>query len=168
MAERDLILKEKFDHTGIFDFSAFYSFAHSWFKDEGYSVDEDKYSEKVSGNARDIIIEWTIVKRLSDYFKIEHKVRFIIEKLTDVEVEIDGTKKKMNKGKVEVEIKSNLVSDPESKWDKNPFSRFIRDIYSKYIIPSRVDSLREKTISDGRKFKEDLKAYLELIGRRRV
>ena len=166
MAERDLLLKEKFDHTGIFDFGAFYSFAHSWFKEEGYSVDEDKYSEKVSGNSRDIIIEWTIVKRLSDYFKIEHKVRFMIEKLTDVEVEINGTKKKMNKGKVEMEIKANLVSDPESKWDKTPFYRFIRDIYSKYIIPSRIDSLKNKTTDDARKFKEELKYYLELIGRR--
>src|SRR3989344_1355691 len=166
MAERDLLLKEKFDHTGIFDFGAFYSFAHSWFKDERYTVDEDKYSEKVSGNARDIIIEWTIVKRLSDYFKIEHKVRFIVEKLSDVEVEIDGVKKRMNKGKVEVEIKSNLVSDPDSKWDKTPFYRFIRDIYGKYIVPNRVDALRDKTSGDGRKFKEELKAYLELMGRR--
>ncbi|MAG38252.1 hypothetical protein CMI45_02615, partial [Candidatus Pacearchaeota archaeon] len=113
MAERDMLLKEKVDHTGIFDFKGFYRFAHTWFKDEGYGVDEGKYSEKLSGNSKNLTIEWKATKQLSDYFKIEHIIRFTIENLTDVEVEVDGEKKQMNKGKVEMEIKANLVSDPE-------------------------------------------------------
>ena len=54
--------------------------------------------------------------------------------LTDVEVEIDGKKKKMNKGKAGLEIKGILTRDPDSKWDTSAFYSFIRDIYNKYII----------------------------------
>lgn len=166
MAERDMLLKEKVDSTGIFDFKGFYGFAHNWFKEKGYGVDEEKYSEKVSGNARDITIEWKATKKLSDYFKIEHKIEFRIEKMTDVEVEIDGVQKQMNKGKVEMTIKANLVQDPDSKWDKTPTYRFFRDLYSKFVIPTRVDDLRGLVIGDAQGFKEQLKAFLDLQGKR--
>ena len=166
MTERDLLIKEKVENRGIFDFKGLYRFAHNWFKDEGYGVDEDEYVEKVSGNSRDIDIKWKATKKLSDYFKVEHLIKFKIEKLTDVEVEIDGEKKQTNKGKVEVEIKSSLVSDPESKWDKSPTQRFLRDVYSKYIIPTRVDNVKNEVIGDAQKFKEELKSCLELMGKR--
>lgn len=167
MAEREQLLKEKVDHTGIFDFKAFYGYAHSWFAEANYDgVDEEKYSEKVSGNARDIVIEWKSSKRMSDYFKIEHKIKFKFEKLTDVEVEIDGVKKSSNKGKVEMEIRSTLVLDHESKWEVSPMMRFWRDVYNKYIVPTRVDAMRGKCIGDGQKFKDDLKEFLQLSGKR--
>jgi len=104
MAERDLLKRERMDFTGIFDFSAFYSFAHDWFKEERYGVDEEKYSETVSGNERRLLIEWKTTKKLSDYFKMEHRIRFEIEHLVDVEVEIDGKKKKMTKLKSSLKI----------------------------------------------------------------
>ena len=166
MAEKELVIKEKLEHSGIFDFKGFYSFAHAWFKDELYGVVEKTYSEKVSGNARDIEFEWTVTKKLSDYFKTEMKVEAKIKELTDVEVEIDGQKKRMNKGKVSFEIDAALMIDPESKWDVNPFYRFLRDIYSKYVIPKRVDNMKNVIFKDVTTCKEEIKAFLELSGRR--
>lgn len=165
MAEKELLLNEKLEHTGIFDFQGLYSYAHSWFKDESYNVQEEKYVEKVSGNGRDISFEWKTTKKLSDYFGVEHKIKVSAEKITDVEVEIDGDKKHMNKGKIVIEIKSTIVMDPEGKWEATPYYRFMRDVYNKYIVPGRVDSMKSKVTSDGRKFKEDMKSYLELVGR---
>ncbi len=167
MAEKDRIIKEKVEHFGLFDFKGFYGYAHSWLDDEeGYGVTEEKYSEKVSGNSRDITIEWKATKKLSDYFKIEIKIEFEVKDLTDVEVEIDGKKRKMNKGKVKVEITGNLVKDPESKWDTSPGTRFLRDIYNKYIVPKRIESMEERVESNVKDFKEELKAFLELTGKR--
>src|SRR3989338_3408616 len=105
MAEKDQITKEKVEHSGLMDFKAFYSFASSWFKEENYDLEEEKYSENVSGNAKNINIEWKATKKLSDYFKQEMKIKFEVKELVDVEVEIDGKKRKTNKGKVLVEIK---------------------------------------------------------------
>jgi len=166
MAEKEQVIDERLTHSGIFDFVSFYKYAHSWLKEERYGVSEEKYSEKVSGNARDLDIRWMATKKLSDYFKIEIEVEFEVEKLTDVEVEIDGERKKTNKGKIGIKIKGVLVKDPDSKWDKTPFYRFTRDVYNKYVIPGRVHSMEERIKSVVISFKDELKTFLELSGRR--
>ena len=166
MAQKDKILKEKVEHSGLFKFSDLYSFCHSWFMEESYGVIEEKYAEKVSGNTKEIDIEWKATKWMGDYFKLEQKVVFEIKGLTDVEVEGDGKKKKMNQGKVKIEITGFLVMDPHSKWDNTPFYQFLRDTYNKYIVPQRVDAMEEKMKADVKGFKDEIKAYLELSGKR--
>ena len=86
--------------------------------------------------------------------------------MVDVEVEIDGKKKKMNKGKIIINVSSTLISDYDSKWDANPTLRFTREIYNKYIIPGRVDGMKDKVFEDTNNFLEEAKAYLELTGRK--
>jgi len=166
MADKEEILKEKVEHNGLVDFSSFYSFAHSWFKEEGYGVNEEKYSEKTGGDTRELDIEWKAWKDLSDYFKFEMKLRFEVRAMSDVEVEIDGQKKSMNKGKLSAEITGTLIYDKNSKWDTSPFVRFMRDVYNKYVVPSRVEDMKQLLISKVQDFKEELKAFLDLVGRR--
>jgi hypothetical protein len=167
MAQKDLILKEKVEHEGLFDFKGLYRYAHSWFRDEGYGgVNEEKYSEKIDGNEKEIEIEWKAEKGLSDYFKLEMKLKFKISKMSDVEVQINGDKKEMNKGKVEIEIKGTLIRDPDNKWEVGPMYRFLRDTYNKYIIPGRVDSMNGRVEDDVQGFKEQVKAYLDLTGKK--
>lgn len=165
MAEKIILLKETLEHVGIFSFSDFYEYAYRWFKEESYGVIEEKYSEKVTGNARDITVEWKCTKRLSDYFKIDISVRMEILGLTDVEAEIDGKKKKMNKGRMRVEFKGTMIRDPDSKWDTSPFYRFLRDMYNKYIIPGHVESQEDLLKDDVKDVKEALKNFLELQGK---
>ena len=167
MVEKDQIIKEKLDHAGVFNFSELYTFMHTWLKDNLYGVNEDRYNEKVSGNARDISFEWKAIKKTSDYFKIEHTIRVEIIGLTDVEVEIDGKRKKMNKGKISIEIKGVLIKDPKNNWDETkPFYKFLRELYDKYVIPKRIESMELKIEVDVRTFKDEIKAYLELTGKR--
>lgn len=166
MAEKDLVIKEKLEHSGIFDFKGLYGYAHSWLKEEGYGVTEDKYSESVTGNTRFIQVEWSISKKVSDYFKFEVSVKYEISGLTDVEVEIDGQRKKMNKGKVSIDFKGTLVTDHESKWESSPTNRFLRDVYNKFIIPSRISNMKDRLSGDVRSLKEDIKEFLDLTGKR--
>lgn len=166
MADKELLLKDKTEHSGLMNFAALYSYSHGWFKEQGYSVDETKYSEKSDGTKRDITVEWNVTKTLSDYFKIDNKFKMEVSGLIDVEVEIDGVKKKMNQGKITLEMKGNLITDPDSKWQSSPFNRFIRDIYNKYVIPSRMNDMRGLVVGDVQSFMEEMKSFLELLGRR--
>jgi len=167
MVEKDQIIKEKLDHSGIFDFSELYGFMHTWLKDNLYGVNEERYSEKVSGTGRDISFEWKATKLITDYFKIEHTIRVEVTGLTEVEVEIDGKRKKMNKGKIAMEIKGVSIKDPANTWDETkPFYKFLREAYDKYIIPARVKGIADKIENDVRAFKDEVKAYLELSGKR--
>jgi len=167
MADRELVLREKLEQTGVFDFKGLYSYAHFWFREERFDgVDEDRYVERVEGNKRNIRFEWTATRRFSDYFKEEIKLEFSISGMTDVEVEIDGVRKKMNKAKVEIVIRAALIKDPESKWETSPTSRFMRDVYNKYVIPSRIDNMRKLVVRDAQKLKDDFKEFMDLSGRR--
>ena len=166
MADKDLLIKEKLDYTGIFDFAAMYSFAYGWFKYEEYTVIEEEYTEKVSGAIKEMVVKWKATKNLSDYFKIEYAIKFDLKGLTDVEVEIDKIKKKMQKGKVSIEIKGTLVKDPFSNWEGNPFNKFLREMYDKYIIPGRVEGMQIKVIGDCRTFKDEMKRFFDTPGRR--
>ncbi len=167
MADKEQIIKEKFDYSGLFDFNGFYSYAHNFLKeDKGYGVVEEKYSEKVNGNNRDITFEWTCTKKMGDYFNFEIKMKIEAGGMSDVEVDIDGQKKKMNKGKISGELKANFIKDPSSKWDTSPLNRFLKDIYNKWVIPNRVEDTKSILENDVKGIKEEFKAYLELTGRR--
>ena len=166
MGIKDVLIKEKLEDSGIFTFDEVYSYAYTWFKDEGFTLVEEKYQEKVTGNAREIKFEWVGTKDLSDYFKEELKVKVEVEAMTDVEVEIDGKKKKSNKGKIKFEVKGTLISDKASKWEASPFYAFWREVYNKYLISARVDALEDKVKDDVVDFKEKIKALLENSGKR--
>jgi alpha-amylase/alpha-mannosidase (GH57 family) len=166
MSEKETILTEKLDYSGLFKFADFYKYAHSWLDDEDYGVVEDKYAEKISGNSKDIDVEWKCTKKVSDYFKNDIKVKFEIKGLVDVEVEVDGKKKKMQQGKVKVDIKGTLIRDPESKWEGAPYLRFLRDVYNKYVVPQRVDEREESIDEDVKNLKDELKSFLDLTAKR--
>jgi hypothetical protein len=167
MSEKEEITKEKLGHSGLFDFAGVYSFMHHWLKEEeNYGVIEREYSEKVSGDNRDIRILWTTDKYVSDYFKHEMEIKITVGGMSDVEVEIEGKKKKMNKGKLAVEIKGFFVRDPDSKWDTSPVFRFMRDIYDRYVVPGRIFLSKERLLDDVRRLKEDTKSFLDLSGKR--
>ncbi len=166
MSEKELLIKEKVDHTGLFNFAAIYKFAHAWLIEEDHGVIEEEYSEKVEGNKRRLDIKWFATRRLSDYFKSQLKIKFEVTDMTDVEVELEGKKKKMNKGKIKIEIKGTIITDHESKWETSPFARFMRDTYNKYVIPSRIEDIKDYVKDTTRDFKDELKAYLEMSGSR--
>src|SRR3989338_1231319 len=109
MADKDIIISEKLDYRGLVKFSDLYQYAHSWFMEENYGVIEEKYSEKVSGNNKEIDIEWKCTKPMGDYFKIEQKLVWEIKGLVDVEVEIDGKKKKKKQRQEKKNFKRELI-----------------------------------------------------------
>lgn len=167
MAEKDLLIKEKVETSGLFDFAGFYSYAYGWFKYEEYVVVEDEYTEKVTGNERDMVIKWKARKKVSDYFAIEIAIKYEVRNLVEVEVEIDGKKKKMNKGRMTAEIKGTLVKDWESGWDSSSWYKFLREVYDKYIIPNRIENMEERVFKEVWDFKDAIKSYLQLSAEKR-
>ena len=57
MAEKDIIFSSKIKYGGIFSFKDFYRFCYDWLVDEtGLGVVEEKYAEKLEGDAKMIEI----------------------------------------------------------------------------------------------------------------
>jgi hypothetical protein len=167
MAEKDQIFNSKIKYDGILSFRDFYKFCYDWLaEEEGFDVAEEKYKEKLAGNEKGIEIEWTATKKVTDYFKLEIKVKFKIDRLTDVEINQNGVKIKMNKGGVETAVKGTLIRDYDGKFEQNSFMKFLRGIYEKWVIASRVEQFENKLIGICNEFLNQSKAYLDLEGKR--
>ncbi len=167
MAEKETVFSSKIKYDGIFSFKDFYLFCYEWLRDEtGLKINEDKYVEKISGDSKNIEIEWSGDKEVTDYFKFEAKIKFRILGLTQVEVNKQGVKIKTNKGSIEVKMKGDLIRDYKGKFERDAFRKFLRAIYEKWVISSRVDQVGEKIAEDCDEFLNQAKAYLDLEGKR--
>jgi hypothetical protein len=167
MAEKDKIFSSKIKYNGIFNFPDFYKFCYDWLKDEtGLSLSENKYAEKLNGDSKNIDVDWSGSKEVSDYFKFEAKISFKVVGLTVAEITQDGKKIKTNKGAIEVGISGTLVRDTKGKFEKSGFQRFLRGIYEKTVIPERIEQLQGKVGSDCDEFLSQAKSYLDLEGKR--
>jgi len=167
MAEKETIFSSKIKYTGVFSFKDYYKFCYDWLKDEtGLMIREDKYAEKLEGATKKIEVEWTGEKKITDYFKLEAKIKFKAEGLKEIEVAQGNAKIKTNQGGVETEIKGVLVRDYEGKFEMGAFRKFLRSIYEKWVIPSMIEQHRVQISEDCDKFLNQAKAYLDLEGKK--
>ncbi len=167
MAEKDTIFSSKISYSGVFPFSDFYKFCYNWLSDEaGLEVDEKEYSEKLSGDSKNIDIKWGGSKKFTDYFKFETKIEFKITGLKKVKIKQGGAEIGSNQGKVDVKMKGILVKDYDGKFELTGFKKFLRGAYEKYIIPSRVKEYEGKVAGSCDEFLSQSKAYLDLEGKK--
>ncbi|MEX2017146.1 MAG: hypothetical protein WD876_01605 [Candidatus Pacearchaeota archaeon] len=167
MSEKETIFSSKIKYNGIFLFKDLYKFCYEWLKEEtGLEIVENKYNEKLSGDAKEIEVEWTGTNEMTDYFQFEAKIGIKVGGLKKVEVNKGGAKVEMNSGSVEISMKGNLVRDYEGKFETTAFRKFLRSIYEKWIIASRIEHYEDKIISACDEFLSQAKAYLDLEGKR--
>jgi len=166
MAEKDTIFSGKVKQVGILNFKDFYAFAYDWLKGEGYSLTEKVYSEEITGDSKKIDISWQAKRKISDYFQFVISINWRILGLKDIEVTREGKKVKMNTASVEIKIKGVLVKDYEHKWEDRPVWKFLRGIYDRYIIRSRVDQYEGDLKEEVEEFIAQCKSYLAIEGKR--
>jgi hypothetical protein len=167
MAEKDKIFSSKVKYDGLLDFKEFYKFCYQWLVEEaGLDVIENKYAEKISGDSKNIKVEWTGSKKVTDYFKFQVEAKFEVLNLVNVEITQDGKKVKMNKASVEIGVKGTLLRDYEGKFEKTSTQKFMRGIYEKWVIYSRIKEYEGKLIEDCNEFLSQAKAFLDLEGKR--
>ena len=167
MVEKDKIFSSKIKYGGIFPFSDFYKFCYEWLTtEEGFDLSEDKYTEKIKGDAKDVKYEWTATKKATDYIKFEIKINVEIIALKKVEVVQNNQKIKTNDGSIEIKVKGTMLRDYEGKFESSAFQKFLRSIYEKWIITSTIDQFEEKLVGTCDDFLSQAKAYLALEGKK--
>ena len=166
MSEISPVYEGKIVHSGVFDFKELYKFVYEWFNYYMYAVIEKKYSEKIKGEGKDVDVEWLCLRKISDYFRFRIKVTFRVIGMASVEVMREGEKVKKDKAEMEIKIASFLERDYEHKWEVNPVTKFLRGIYDKYIIKTRVDAYEGSLASEVDEVLAQLKSYLAMEGKR--
>jgi hypothetical protein len=162
MAEKNTVFKQVVKHKGTWNFSDLYNFSFSFLKDEGFTVKENNYTEKVSGFGKEIDIDWDSDKKVTDYFKNHIKVKWKILGMKDTEAEQDGKKISTNKGEVKITIEAMLEKDYENRWEDKPIWKFLRSIYDKYIIRTTTDEYEDRLTDVAVEYVAELKSFLQL------
>ena len=71
-------------------------------------------------------------------------------------------KRKTNKGDVEMRFDAWLELDYEGKWEGNPVTKFVRDIYNKLVIKSRIEDYQAELHEELYELIGEIKSYLNL------
>jgi hypothetical protein len=167
MAEEQDIFSSKIKHDGVFSFKDLYKFCYDWLTEEtGLSVSENEYSEKISGDAKNIEVKWTGTKKVTDYFKFKVSVKFRVIGLKNIEAIQEGTKINTNKGSIEISIKGTLIRDYQGKFEKSSTQKFMRSIYEKWVIPSSIDQFEGDLAGKCDTFLGQAKSWLDLEGKK--
>lgn len=168
MAEKETIFSSKVKYNGIFSFRDFYKFCYEWLTEETKldPLTEEKYEEKIKGDTKEIIVEWKGERELTDYFRFDMEIKFELKNLKEVEVVQEGVKVSTNDGSVKVSVKGILVRDYKGKFEMSAFNKFLRSIYEKWVIASRIEEYEGKIAGDCDEFLNQAKAYLDLEGKK--
>ncbi len=159
----DLMVRQQ---QGLFDFKELYKFMYRWLTSQEYDVDETEYTEKVKPTGKELFVEWRCRRRISDYFRFQIRVLITVLGMTDVDVAKDGMRLKLNRGEIRLDVQGFLEKDYENRWESSPIAKFLRGVYDRYIIRSRVLEYDDKVRIETYDFAEQVKAYLALEARR--
>lgn len=168
MVEEETVFSSNVSYNGIFSLKDFYAFCYNWLRDETgiTTFSEDKYSEKLAGDAKNIDIEWTGTKDMTDYFRFKIKITFTIKNLTQVKIKKDGVEIETNKGSVGTKVKGLVVKDYQNKFEMTAFKKTLRGFYEKHIIQSTIKEFKGKIAADCDEFLSQAKSFLDLEGRK--
>ena len=167
MSEKEKVFTSKVKNTGPVDFKDFYRFCYDWLSDEtNLIVMESKYVEKLGGDSKNMDIEWNGERKITDYFKFNVKIVWRVIGLKDIEIQKDGQKIKTNTGSIEIKVTGTLVRDYDGKFERTAWKKFLRGVYEKWIIASRVEQYEDKLIGDCDEFLDQAKAYMDLEGQK--
>ncbi|MDA3836847.1 MAG: hypothetical protein PF542_04455 [Nanoarchaeota archaeon] len=164
---KDTKFNSKIKYAGVFNLKDFYQFCFKWMGGEmDLKVQEDEYEEKIKGNVKEVKIKWTGKAKVAEYFNYEVKVEFDIKQLAEVEIVTpEGKKIKTNQGQVKFTVKGIFIKDPAGQFESSAKTKFMRGIYEKFLIPSRIKEFEDKLIDQCVEFMSQAKAYLDLEGK---
>lgn len=164
MAERRLIVdKERISYDGLFSAKEFLDIVMTWLSDKGYFPIEKKHTESVKTDGKSVEIEMLPYKKVTDYAKNIIMIRILGSELKDVVVEIDGKKKKLNQGRLQVVLDGYLETDYEHRWETKPIFYFLRMVFEKYVYTPFLSGFEQNLRKDVNNLKSSLKGYLNLF-----
>ncbi|MFH1683138.1 MAG: hypothetical protein ABIA37_05060 [Candidatus Woesearchaeota archaeon] len=161
--ERTLIVDQlKLGYEGLFDLPELYRLIDSWFYEKGWDKYEHVNQEQVTSSGRQIRIVLEPWKSMSDYYKIIIRIKFHAMDVTDVEIEKDKQKVKLNQGELRMVFDGYVVSDRQGKWHDKPVLWFLSTIFRKYFFKDYQDKAERWLLSDLDDLYQKIKSFLNV------
>ncbi len=155
---------------GMFDFEEMYQELQRWFTYNGYTWQETKYRvvENPDGS-KQVELKWVCPRKIDDY------VTFVITMdlqvfHSDVEANIDGVKKKLQKGGYEFRFGSSYEKNWKEFWmdekgqQFRPLMKWFKEFYEKVMVKGRLESYDALLYTESHMLFSEIKAYMQLYG----
>jgi len=120
-------------YVGIFDFNKLVKTIATWFAEMGYEFHEDVYKTKVpspDGSEPEFTFSGWI--KINEYVQYWIRLKGHIWELKEIEVMVDGEKKKMARGKVQLILWSEIWLDYNGKFT-SPVAVKIQNFLHKHV-----------------------------------
>lgn len=163
MAERQIVVdKERITYEGLFLVKDLIKIFYDWSGDKGYIPIETRHVEVAKEDGKTVEIDFNPFKKVTDFSKNVFQIKLMCTGVTDVVVEQEGQRKKLNQGKVQLIFTCWLETDYEHRWETKPLFYVIRTFFEKYVYGRFVAGYHTAIKNDVKTLQDSYKAYLNL------
>jgi hypothetical protein len=155
-------LSSKAKYEGIFDAGEWYNLMWDVFGGFGYEIWEEKYKEKVVGDAKELDLDWKCFKDVDNYTRFMITADILILGLQSVEVQKDGVKSKADKAAIEITFKASLVTDYDDRWSKSFILRMLKGFYNRYVYRPTFSHYKAKIYEEMYQIQNEVKGFFNL------
>lgn len=130
-------------YKGIFDMDDLYISVADFFRHKKFKLFEIQQRHRRPGPfGAEVMYQYRATRKVEDYYM--WTVDIAMETFDERPVEVvlkNGTKKKMTKGRLWIQIRGQVDYDYEGNWNKSAFLAQLQNFYNKYIIKKRIESV---------------------------
>jgi hypothetical protein len=160
--KRPVLEHEQVVYDGLFRYRDVNKLIFDWMSDKGYIPVEKRIHEAVTKSGKHIEQDLEPYKKFNDYAKSVIRIHVTAHNLKEVEVTVDGHKKKMHQGQLRVTFDSWLETDYESRWETTPVFYVLRSLFEKYVYVPYLSGFIKGVRDDTMMLKDQLKGFLNL------
>jgi len=163
MAEKELVVREtRVTYEGLFLLDELHKTIDDWCSAKHYDRLDKMHAESVKPEGKYIDIELLPEKNLDDYTKFEVRVRIHVSHLKPTTVTMDGRKRRMSDGKVQIVIDAFIVTAAQGRMENKPINHFFRTLFDKYVYRTATTRLADQLKEDVNHLKTSINSYLNI------
>jgi len=149
MGEKRLVIDQlKLTYEGLLDVNGLIRTIDSWLYEKGYDKWDAKNYEQDLPTGKEVDMELLPWKKITDYFENMFKIRLRISNVKDVEIEHNGVKRIVQKGKLMMIFDAYQHSDYEGMWESKPIFFFFRTLFDKFVFKKTVAYYERWLVND--------------------
>ena len=130
-------------YKGIFDMQDLYEAIADFLRQKKFKFYEKQNRlRRPSAFGAELAHNFEARRKVEDYYEFVVNINIETFDFKDVEVVLkDGTKKKMIKGRIWVQLYGTVVMDYEKIWEKGAFLAYLKSFYNKYIVKKKIEGV---------------------------
>lgn len=132
--------KPRIWYVGVFDYQKLIKTFATWFANMGYEFHENVYKHKVPSPAgSEQEFKFSGWRKVTEYTQFWIRIHGHIWEIKEIEVLVDGKKKKMAKGKIMINLTSEVWLDYNNKFT-SPAAVTLQKFLHKYVWRKQIES----------------------------